>query len=427
MGVVGGSIAGCAMAVAGLRAGADVTVYERSTGALQGRGLGIVIPPALHGQLVASGYLGAAMPTAPVGTRVWLTRAPGGRSARELARQPSPVTPCHWGLLWQALRTAATGARYHRGRPVTAVGPAGAGRAAVRTAEGEQTYDLVAGADGHRSLTRRLLAPGLRPSPAGYAVWRGTLPASALAGHRRPSELLRGAWVTIGFPGGHGIFYLIPRGDGAGPDDRLLAYAVYATPPGPGGSPDEAGYVRELADEHFPEEWSEIVACGEHTAMTCHPVADLHAPLAADPPFLLAGDAAGVTRPHTASGAVKALQDALCLERALRTAASTADALRLYAGERTPEGARLVELGRRLGRAQVERTPDWTLMDQGAVDAWCRATLAGASSYLYADPGADLGAASGADWGAARTTEPAPAPAPAPIQAEVRGPAAGTS
>ncbi|MEU5660860.1 FAD-dependent monooxygenase [Streptomyces sp. NPDC047737] len=385
MGVVGGSIAGCAMAVAGLRTGADVTVYERSGGELRDRGLGIVIPPPLHARLVTTGYLGAAMPTAPVATRVWLTRAPGERTAREFARQPSPVTPCNWGLLWGSLRAAATGARHHRGLPVTSVARGPAGGALVRTAGGEDAYDLVVGADGHRSLTRQVLAPDLRASPAGYAVWRGTLPVSASADHRRPLELLREAWVTIGFPGGHGIFCLIPRGGGAAPDSRLLAYAIYATPPG--RSADETAYVRQLADEHFPREWADLVARGEHTAMTCHPVADLHAPLAADPPFLLAGDAAGVTRPHTASGAVKALQDALCLEDALRTSASPAEALRHYARERTPEGARLVELGRRLGRAQVERTPDWTAMDQAAVDAWCRATLAGASSYLYGDMG----------------------------------------
>lgn len=404
MGVVGGSVAGCAMAVAGVRAGADVTVYERSAGALQDRGLGIVVPPALHERLVGAGYLDAAMPTAPVATRVWLTREPGGRSAREFARQPSPVTPCNWGLLWQALRTATTGARYHRGRPVLSLGRTAAGRAVVRTAEGEETYDVVAGADGHRSLTRRLLAPSVRAAPAGYAVWRGTLPPSALAEHPRPRELLREAWVTIGFPGGHGIFYLIPRGGGAGPDERLLAYAIYATPPG--RSPGEVAHVREIAERHFPAEWAAIVARGEHTAMTCHPVADVRAPLTADPPFLLAGDAAGVTRPHTASGAVKALQDALYLEEALRTSVSPAEALRSYARERTPEVARLVELGRRLGRAQVERAPDWTAMDQGAVEAWCRATLAGATSYLYADAGA--GAVPDADAGADGPPEAAP-------------------
>ncbi len=85
IGVIGGSIAGCAAAVAGSRAAADVTVYERSGAALRDRGFGIVIPPPLHAELVGSGYLDAAMPTAPVGTRVWLTRGPAGRNARELA------------------------------------------------------------------------------------------------------------------------------------------------------------------------------------------------------------------------------------------------------------------------------------------------------------------------------------------------------
>ncbi|MFI7082372.1 hypothetical protein ACIBUR_02035 [Streptomyces anulatus] len=37
-----------------------------------------MIPPQLHAELLGSGYLDAAMPTAPVGTRVWLTRQPGG-------------------------------------------------------------------------------------------------------------------------------------------------------------------------------------------------------------------------------------------------------------------------------------------------------------------------------------------------------------
>ncbi|WP_328906584.1 FAD-dependent monooxygenase [Streptomyces sp. NBC_00234] len=383
MGVVGGSIAGCAMAVAGTRAGADVTVYERSDGALQDRGLGIVIPPDLHGRLVELGYLDAAMPTAPVAEHVWLARSPGSGGTRELARQPSPVTPCNWGRLWQSLRASAGGARHHRGRPVTSVERVPAGGALIRTADGEEAYDIVVGADGHRSLTRQTVAPGLRPEPAGYLVWRGTIPVSALTG--RTLELLRGAWVTLGFPGGHGIFYLIPGAAGGDPRERLLAYAIYASPPAspPGEEREPAPYVREIAEEHFPDEWAGIVARSEHASLVCHPVADLHAPRAADPPFVLAGDAAGITRPHTASGAVKALQDALCLERALGACASPAEALHRYTAERTPEGARLVELGRRLGAAQVERTPDWSAMGQAEVDTWFRAVLAGNRSYLY--------------------------------------------
>ncbi|WP_405717687.1 FAD-dependent monooxygenase [Streptomyces sp. NBC_00046] len=387
IGVVGGSIAGCAMAIAGARAGADVAVHERSDGELQDRGFGIVIPPPLHRELVAGGYLGADMPTAPVATRVWLARAPGRRSARELARQQAPVAPCNWGLLWRALRANAGGGAYHRGRPVGSVGRTASGGAVIRTTDGEREYDIVVGADGHRSVTRELVAPEVRPVPAGYLVWRGTIPSSALRDHPAQLELLETAWVTLGFPGGHGVFYLIP---GAVAGSLLLAYAIYASPPpadaATGTAPDapvRAAYVRHIAEEHFPAEWADIVARGEHTSQALHPVADFVVPRAAEPPFLLAGDAAGVTRPHTASGAVKALQDALCLERSLRASASAAEALHRYADERSAEGARLVGLGRRLGRALVESTPNWPAMGPAEVDALSRAALDGDGSYLF--------------------------------------------
>ncbi|MFB7916381.1 FAD-dependent monooxygenase [Streptomyces sp. NPDC056061] len=382
VGVVGGSIAGCAMAIAARRAGADVTVHERSDGALQDRGFGIVMPPALHRELVSDGYLGADMPTAPVAARVWLTRASGGRSTRELARQRSPVAACNWGLLWRALRTNVGEEVYRRGLPVESVGRASSGRALIRTGAGEREYDIVVGADGHRSLTRDVVAPDVRPVPSGYLAWRGTIPLSALRDHPKPLELLRSAWVTLGFSGGHAVFYLIP---GPVPGSRLLAYVVYGFPPRTEDPEDPVplSYVRGLADEHFPAEWADIVARGEHTARALHPVADFVTPRAAEPPFLLAGDAASVTRPHTASGAVKALQDALCLERALSAGSSAAEALHRYAEERSAEGARLVELGRRLGRGLVEHTPDWPLMGPADVEEWSRAALNGATSYLY--------------------------------------------
>ncbi|NEC23474.1 FAD-dependent monooxygenase, partial [Streptomyces parvus] len=110
-------------------------------------------------------------------------------------------------------------------------------------------------------------------------------------------------------------------------------------------------------------------------------------------PLLLAGDAAGVTRPHTATGAVKALQDALCLERVLREGPDPATALERYADERTAAGARLVELGRRMGRALVEEVPDWPTMGQDEVDVWFRGVLAGTWHYLCEEPGESAGPA----------------------------------
>ncbi|MFF9588401.1 hypothetical protein ACF1FX_04065 [Streptomyces sp. NPDC014646] len=85
VGVVGGSIAGCAMG--GDRrgpAGADVTVHKRSGGALQDRGFGIVVPPSLHRELVTGGCLGTDMPTAS-GSPV---RREGGPRANRPASRP---------------------------------------------------------------------------------------------------------------------------------------------------------------------------------------------------------------------------------------------------------------------------------------------------------------------------------------------------
>ncbi|MFG3136206.1 FAD-dependent monooxygenase [Streptomyces sp. NPDC048211] len=380
IGVVGGSVAGCAMAIAGTRAGAEVTVYERSDGALEDRGFGIVVPPPLHRELVAARYLDAGMETAPVPSRVWLTREPGRQHARELARHESAVTPCHWGLLWRTLRANADGVTYHRGRPVTEVLRHPSGGAVIRTADSEERYDIVVGADGSRSVTRAAVAPGVLPVPAGYAVWRGTLPLDALAGHPDQLERVRTAWITLGFRGGHGVFYLIP---GPVEGSRLLAYAIYGPPPPPSWTAGREEYVRRVAEEHFPADWAGIVGRGAHTSLACHDVTDFHVSRVAEPPFLLAGDAASVTRPHTASGATKALQDALCLERVLRASSSADEALVRFADERSDEGARLVALGRRLGHAMVERTPDWAAMGAAEIEEWSRSTLDGAGSYLY--------------------------------------------
>ncbi|NEA04799.1 monooxygenase, partial [Streptomyces sp. SID10116] len=69
----------------------------------------------------------------------------------------------------------------------------------------------------------------------------------------------------------------------------------------------------------------------------------------------------------TGAGAVKALQDATVLESALATADTWADALDT---DRTVSGRAMVDLGRRLGGALVQATPDWGAMDQAAMETW---------------------------------------------------------
>ncbi|WP_158072051.1 hypothetical protein [Streptomyces sp. CB01580] len=98
--------------------------------------------------------------------------------------------------------------------PVVSVGRSASGRTLFRTGDGQRKCDVVVGADGHRSVTRALVALDVRPVPAGHLVWRGTIPLTALRDRPKPLELLRTAWVTPGFPGGH-----TPDWAGMGPAD----------------------------------------------------------------------------------------------------------------------------------------------------------------------------------------------------------------
>ena len=59
--IVGGSIAGCAAAIALRRAGCAATVYERSRGKLEDRGAGIGMPLALLRILIERNFVDAGM------------------------------------------------------------------------------------------------------------------------------------------------------------------------------------------------------------------------------------------------------------------------------------------------------------------------------------------------------------------------------
>ena len=103
VGVIGGSIAGCATAIALSRLGCHVTILERSSTGLADRGSGIAVPPPLRDELVEHGYLPPDYRCWKGVGRRWCVADETDEGSLQW-RQPGAVVTNNWGTLWRGLR-----------------------------------------------------------------------------------------------------------------------------------------------------------------------------------------------------------------------------------------------------------------------------------------------------------------------------------
>jgi 2-polyprenyl-6-methoxyphenol hydroxylase-like FAD-dependent oxidoreductase len=89
IGIVGGSISGCAACVALLQLGHGVEVFERAVGALEGRGAGIATLPSVLEGLRERKIIGERLETLPFERNRYFARLEGtvGRSPHALAKR----------------------------------------------------------------------------------------------------------------------------------------------------------------------------------------------------------------------------------------------------------------------------------------------------------------------------------------------------
>ncbi|MFC9603057.1 FAD-dependent monooxygenase [Streptomyces niveus] len=383
--VVGGSIAGCATALAVSRGGAGkVTVFERADAQLRDRGVGIALHNDRYDELQSAGYVAAEMPWAPLTRRVWSVRDGEAEHGRAVGEQPFPFRAYNWGSLWSELRRRVPEeVDYRSGALVGAVEPDSDG-VTLQLADGQrERFDAVIGADGYRSVVREAMFPGLSATYAGYIGWRGTsadvadLPSDGNDAH------------NVVFPGGHCMIYRIPDGVGG----HRLNWVLYTAPPEsedlhpdlktptslPPGRLNSAltAHLRALVADNFPPYWAARVLRTPAETTFIQPIYDLEVPQYTSDRMLLVGDAASVARPHIGGGSVKALQDATALEAAAVAGGSWKEIAEAYDTNRGAVGASLVALARRMGSAQVENTPEWGAMGQAEFDAWWQAQNSG--------------------------------------------------
>ncbi len=396
VGIVGGSIAGCAAAAALLRAGCEVEVFERSSHGLKDRGAGIAIPEPLRAALTAGGYLPDDYPYCETKCR-WWQFPDGSPMGRRLWTQPSRAVANNWGNLWTALRNLVPDGSYHEGMALDAFETSD-DAVVARFADGtERSFDLLVGADGYHSAVRKKLHPEAEPVFADYILWRGNYPEAALDDRGLIDALDRdAAWLTVPFPGGHSVLYMIPDFDGGtAVGHRRVNWGIYAPCPRalalngvesePPGTLSDAVYgdLPRLLAAHFPPAAAALFGHTKQDELSIQPIYDSIVDSYVGQRVLLIGDAGIMTRPHTASGATKALEDALAIETIARQASDLPDFLARYDAERCAKAKTISELGRRMGQAQVVDTPDWGKMTPADFETWAKIILSGDKLYLY--------------------------------------------
>jgi 2-polyprenyl-6-methoxyphenol hydroxylase-like FAD-dependent oxidoreductase len=351
--VVGGSLSGLCSGLALAHAGCTVTIVERATGEPPG-GAGLGLDRHLLGQV----------------TGVDARRIPVVTGNRDSAA---------WGLVRQFLLEAALetpGLEFRESTTVTGVREDGEpGRVSVDSTAGVLNADVVIGADGVYSVTRRFVDPA-RPyaTYAGYLLWRGLVREAdvpgGLGGRGRNLEV-------HGAPGAQLVVYGVPGADGrTDAGHRRLSFAWYDASRTellretgcldgdrvvgtltndrlPAGL---AGELSELAERYWPAPWDRVISWGAtHGEVFGALVAEYLPDRLVRGRVALVGDAAHVASPMTGAGFENALLDVAALARDLGSAAAgeVPAALERYERERLARVRGLVSSGMAWGRSYL--------------------------------------------------------------------------
>jgi 2-polyprenyl-6-methoxyphenol hydroxylase-like FAD-dependent oxidoreductase len=391
VGIVGGSIAGCATAALLHRAGHDVTVFERSESELVSRGAGIVITTAAWQDMVARGLFDAAVPACQADYSRLVTRAPGTGRPRWLGDVQMSARLFNWAHLYQSFRRQVPNGLYRIDAAVERIEATPHGTALHLLRGGSLDFDLVVCADGYRSVGRGLIDPGATPVYRGIVLWRGLLPerdvpVDALGG----CDLLRPV-----YQGGHGVVYWIP-GRSTERGERLLMWGYYLQVP-------ESALASVLTDDQerqqsgsvpFGKVHPEVRAAFESRLAGLLPASlfelvrqggnsSIQAVYSVAPRgyardrLCLVGDAGAVFPPFAGSGVVRAVTSAATLADALADGAAVDDALRRWNEAQFQAAAEVAPNAEVIERSYVLGVPDLTAMPTAVTNDWISAAYAG--------------------------------------------------
>ncbi|GAA4964779.1 FAD-dependent monooxygenase [Actinoplanes utahensis] len=335
--IAGGGVAGTATALALQQAGIEAEVYEAHPSG--GADAGAFLTVMRNGMAALAG-LGAAEAVNAVSfpaRAVALLDAQG----QELGRRPieGPARSLTRAALYRALQdlAATRGIPVHHGKRVTAASSDRDGIEVGFSDGSRVTGDVLVGADGIHSRTRRLIDPDApEPRYAGLHVVYGYTPGNPAGLDLDEYHMIRGsrAFFGVTVPGGDGRTWWFARIPGEKPAAGITAQQWR----------DLA--LRMFRDDATPAHaliaasGAEIVGGDSHDIPTT--------PHWHNARMVLAGDAAHAAVPAAAQGASMAIEDAVALAAALHDHNDPAAAFAAYEDRRRTETEETVAASARL-------------------------------------------------------------------------------
>jgi 2-polyprenyl-6-methoxyphenol hydroxylase-like FAD-dependent oxidoreductase len=348
--IVGGGIAGMALAIVLQRAGIAAEIAEIDKDwRVYGAGITITGPTlraldrlGLLDAVVAEGYCFDA-------TRICDAAGNVIMASRVSGRLLGPHIPNGGGILRPVLHrifsaaTRASGAVVRLGVSVASIEQTGDAVSVQLTDGTAATYDLMVGADGVHSRLRTMLFPDApKPVFTGQGCWRAVVP--------RPPEIDCGH-VHVGGPVKAGITPVS--------QDEMYLFLLQHVPHNP-----------RMPEDRWPELLAEQLSGFGGALGAIRDQLDAAArinyrpleKLLLSPPWhrghaILIGDAAHATTPHLASGAGLAVEDALVLGEYLTSGVALEDVLRRFVARRYERCRMVVENSVQLGELEMARAP----------------------------------------------------------------------
>ena len=367
--IIGGSLGGLFAGLLLRQAGWEVTVFEKSTGDLASRGVGIGTHVEMFEIMRRLGIVVDESIGQSFSSRFCLAR-----DGSVIARLPFDKILTSWTLLYRALRRRLPDACYRAGMQLEDVAQQTGGVTAVFADGARADGELLVGADGVYSTVRARAFPAA-PAPvyAGYVGWRGVIDENAVPQDAR-GELFE-SYAFFLPPREMFLSYLQPGADDdLTPGRRRMNWLWYhpvnatalremctdargrhhAAIPPPLIRAEVIALFREQAHAILPPQFIALTEATPNPFF--QPIFDLVSPSVVAGRALLLGDAAFVARPHVGAGVTKAALNAAWLTDALAASADIDAALAVYEAKTRAFGTALVARARYLG-AYLEDPP----------------------------------------------------------------------